>query len=160
VGWAAFAGSHSWASTSCSGEPIAVGYTVSGEGELELGVITGGTAIVRTDHDRIEVRFTDGVRIRLMTQTGGDGPGIDESQSRDCGGGDDSGQVNGDESGQGGTDTSGQGDGDEVDGDDHSGTGSSGDDTSGSGGSTGVDHSGSDGDESGSGESGGGNAGD
>jgi len=114
-GWTALAGSYTWEATACAGSRIAVEYSVSDAGHLALGPIAGGTAVVETAADRIEVRFADGVRIRITARNDGDGPRIDRDERRDCDGVDD-----------GGTD--GDGDGDSDDDDDSEGSGE-GDDT-------------------------------
>ncbi len=89
--WALVAGTYTWASTSCIGSPIAVDYTVSFDGSLSLGQITGAPEQVDVAADRIEVRFSDGIRIRIDAVVDGDGNHVDQDERRDCSSGDDDG---------------------------------------------------------------------
>lgn len=109
--WGLLAGSHVWTSTACDGAAVAVAYEITTDGHLILGVISGGTAVVETAPDRIEVRFADGVRIRIVTRVDGDGPGIDEDEDRNCDEGDNEGD---DESPAPDDDSSGDGGDDEA----------------------------------------------
>ena len=56
---------------------------MSANGELALGAIAGDPENVDATADRIEVRFTDGIRIRISID--GEAPGIEEGENRDCG---------------------------------------------------------------------------
>ncbi|MBI5156375.1 MAG: hypothetical protein HZA58_00025 [Acidimicrobiia bacterium] len=108
--WDELAGPHVWSSTACNGAAVAVAYEVTTDGDLILGVISGGTAVVETAPDRIEIRFADGVRIRIVVRIDGDGPGIDEDEDRNC----DEGDNEGDDESPAPDDDLGDGDDDET----------------------------------------------
>lgn len=76
------AGPHTWSSTSCSDAPISVAYTVTADGELILGTITGDVDDVETSDDEIRVEFEDGVEVRIQV----DHDSIDVDEDRSCGG--------------------------------------------------------------------------
>lgn len=78
------AGSYTWESTSCAGDPISVAYTVSAGGGLAIGTITGDPEDVDEDTDQIEVRYTDGIRIRISGHGDDEDAGIEEDERRDC----------------------------------------------------------------------------
>ena len=84
-GSSALPGSYIWESTACAGDPISVAYTVSANGELALGAIAGDPENVDATTDRIEVRFTDGIRIQISIDGNDEAPGIEEGENRDCG---------------------------------------------------------------------------
>ena len=83
-GLGVLAGSYTWESTACVGDPISVVYTVAENGTLALDEITGDLEAVAEDTDRIEVRFADGVRIRIEISGSGEDARIDEDERRDC----------------------------------------------------------------------------
>ena len=126
-------GTYRWDGTACDATPIAVRYTVTGDGDLELVSVLGEADDIDSDDDRIRVDF-DGVRvdIRIVDDT----TTVDED--RDCGAADDESGGDGDDGSTTTTttqpddddngDSSGGSDDDgDDDGDDHS-SGGSGDD--------------------------------
>lgn len=74
------AGSHTWHGTSCDAAPISVAYTVTADGELILGAITGDVDDIDEDEDRIRVSFDDGVEVEIRI-TGSD---VTTDVDRDC----------------------------------------------------------------------------
>ena len=77
-------GAHHWSSTTCSGDPIALHYEVSGEGELTAADAVGAVEIIEETEDRLEARSADGVWVRIEVRLDVDGTWITEDERRDC----------------------------------------------------------------------------